>query len=120
VPDDVTDMITLFHVTGGYVYVNPLGAALGYEDVFTKLENARKHYEAIGVGADSLWPATFANPISRLAYSSPPVLHASGAASSNRVCRPRKTKFSVPVGPLRCLAMISSDLARSSSGKSVL
>jgi 2,4'-dihydroxyacetophenone dioxygenase len=52
IPEDVPDMITLFHVTGGYVYVDPQGAALGYEDVFTKLEYARKHYEAIGLGAD--------------------------------------------------------------------
>ena len=44
-------MITLFHVTGGYVYVDPRGKALGYEDVFTKLEHTRRHYEAIGKGA---------------------------------------------------------------------
>ena len=57
VPDDVSEMITFFHVTGGYVYVDPDGNALGYEDVFTKLEAARKHYEAVGLGehfADSL------------------------------------------------------------------
>lgn len=52
VPDDVPEMITLFHVTGGYVYVDPDGKALGYEDVFTKLATARRHYEAIGLGAD--------------------------------------------------------------------
>jgi 2,4'-dihydroxyacetophenone dioxygenase len=52
VPEGVTEMITLFHVTGGYTYVDPDGVALGYEDVFTKLANARKHYEAIGLGAD--------------------------------------------------------------------
>jgi len=52
VPDDVTEMATLFHVTGGYTYVDPHGIALGYEDVFTKLDNARKHYEDIGLGAD--------------------------------------------------------------------
>ena len=38
IPEDVPEMITLFHVTGGYVYVDPQGVALGYEDVFTKLE----------------------------------------------------------------------------------
>ena len=37
VPDHVTEMVTLFHVTGGYVYVDPNGVALSYEDVFTKL-----------------------------------------------------------------------------------
>ncbi len=51
VPDDCAEMATLFHVTGGYTYVDPYGAALGYEDVFTKLANVRKHYEAIGLGA---------------------------------------------------------------------
>ena len=52
VPEDVDEMITWFHVTGGYVFVDPQGVALGYEDVFTKLETARRHYEAIGLGAD--------------------------------------------------------------------
>ncbi len=52
VPEDVTEMATLFHVTGGYTYVDPYGNALGYEDVFTKLEKARAHFEAIGRGAD--------------------------------------------------------------------
>ncbi len=54
IPEDVPEMVTLFHVTGGYVYVDPQGVALGYEDVFTKLEKARKHFEAIGKGADFL------------------------------------------------------------------
>ncbi len=52
VPDDVDEMATLFHVTGGYTYVDPYGAATGYEDVFTKLENVRRHYERLGLGAD--------------------------------------------------------------------
>ena len=52
VPDDVEEMITWFHVTGGYTYVDPQGVAVGYEDVFTKIDAARKHYEAIGLGAD--------------------------------------------------------------------
>ncbi|SOB89527.1 2,4'-dihydroxyacetophenone dioxygenase family protein [Stappia indica] len=52
VPDDVEEMITLFHVTGGYVYVDPDGRAMGYEDVFTKLEATRRHYESCGLGAD--------------------------------------------------------------------
>jgi 2,4'-dihydroxyacetophenone dioxygenase len=52
VPDDVKEMATLFHVTGGYTYVDPYGEALGYEDVFTKLEHASRHYESIGLGKD--------------------------------------------------------------------
>ena len=51
-PENVEEMVTLFHVTGGYTYVDPMGEALGYEDVFTKLENARRHFDAIGLGAD--------------------------------------------------------------------
>jgi len=52
VPDDVQEMATLFHVTGGYTYVDPQGVALGYEDVFTKLENVARHYESLGLGQD--------------------------------------------------------------------
>jgi hypothetical protein len=51
VPDDCSEMITLFHVSGGYVYVDPQGVPLGYEDVFTKLAAASRHYEALGRGA---------------------------------------------------------------------
>lgn len=52
VPEDVPEMITLFHVTGGYTYVDPHGKATGYEDVFTKIDFCRKHYASIGLGAD--------------------------------------------------------------------
>ena len=52
VPDGVTEMTTLFHVTGAYVYVDPDGAAVGVEDVFTKIDNARRHYETVGLGAN--------------------------------------------------------------------
>jgi 2,4'-dihydroxyacetophenone dioxygenase len=52
VPNDVTEMITLFHATGGYVYLDDKGKAIGYEDVFTKIESCRAHYERIGLGAD--------------------------------------------------------------------
>lgn len=52
VPDDVAEMITLFQVNGIMSYVDPWGKPVGYEDVFTKIEMCRKHYEAIGLGAD--------------------------------------------------------------------
>lgn len=52
VPDDAEGMTTLFHVTGGYTYIDPYGVALGYEDVFTKLEHASRHYESVGFGKD--------------------------------------------------------------------
>lgn len=51
-PEDVKEMITLFHVTGAYIYVDPDGNPTGVEDVFSKLQLARKHYEAVGLGAD--------------------------------------------------------------------
>lgn len=49
VPEDVDEMITLFTVYGGYIYVDPYGKAEGYEDVFTKLEQARAHYRKLGL-----------------------------------------------------------------------
>lgn len=51
VPDDVEEMVTLFHVTGAYIYVDPDGNTIGVEDVFSKLQAAKKHYEAVGLGA---------------------------------------------------------------------
>ncbi|MEI2416933.1 2,4'-dihydroxyacetophenone dioxygenase family protein [Orrella sp. JC864] len=49
VPEDVQEMITWFHVQGGYTYVDPQGRAVGYEDVFTKLQAARQHYRGLGL-----------------------------------------------------------------------
>ncbi|MEM7442415.1 MAG: 2,4'-dihydroxyacetophenone dioxygenase family protein [Pseudomonadota bacterium] len=50
VPDDVEEMITLFQVNGVMYYVDAQGATLGYEDVFTKIDMCRAHYEKIGFG----------------------------------------------------------------------
>src|SRR5258706_6104003 len=47
VPDDVSEMVTLFHVTGGDNYVDPYRGALGYEEGFTKLDHPIRHYEAV-------------------------------------------------------------------------
>lgn len=38
--------------SSAYIYVDPEGKAVGVENVFTKLEAARKHYETAGLGAD--------------------------------------------------------------------
>ena len=54
VPEDCDEMITLFHVTGNYVYVDPYGKAEGYEDVFTKLSAAREHYRRVGLGEERI------------------------------------------------------------------
>jgi 2,4'-dihydroxyacetophenone dioxygenase len=52
VPEGVDEMMTWFHNTGGYVYVDPQGVPVAYEDVFTKIDAAKKHYKAIGLGED--------------------------------------------------------------------
>ena len=51
VPEDVDEMITFFQVNGVMYYVDPWGKALGYEDVFSKIDLCRAHYEAVGLGA---------------------------------------------------------------------
>lgn len=52
VPDGVEEMVTLFHVTGAYIYVDPQGNPVGVEDVFSKLASAKAHYEKIGLGSN--------------------------------------------------------------------
>ena len=52
VPDDVDEMITYFQVNGVMYYVDPYGKHMGYEDVFTKIDMCRAHFEKVGMGAD--------------------------------------------------------------------
>lgn len=54
VPDDVDEMMTLFHVTGAYTYLDEAGRPVGHEDVFTKADAAARHYEAVGLGPDHI------------------------------------------------------------------
>ncbi len=51
VPEGCTEMVTLFQVTGSLMYVDPYGKSTGYDDVFTRIEIARKYYERSGLGA---------------------------------------------------------------------
>lgn len=51
VPDGVEEMVTMFHVTGAYIYVTETGEAVAVEDVFSKLDKAREHFERVGLGA---------------------------------------------------------------------
>lgn len=51
VPDDVQEMITLFHITGCMIYVDPWRKQTGYEDVFTKVAMCRRHYAENDLGA---------------------------------------------------------------------
>ena len=51
--DDVTnEMMTLFHVTGSLLYCDNDGKVTGYDDVFTKLELTKIHYQKIGLSED--------------------------------------------------------------------
>ncbi len=54
VPETCAEMITLFHVTGGYDYLDAQDRITGVEDVFTKLAAARLHWRAIGASPQTL------------------------------------------------------------------
>lgn len=54
VDQGVTEMITLFHVSGSMIYVDPDGSPTGYDDVFTRIAKCRAHYADIGLGADTV------------------------------------------------------------------
>jgi hypothetical protein len=45
-------MITFFQVNGAMIYVDPDGKNTGYDDVFTRIDKCRRHYAAVGLGAD--------------------------------------------------------------------
>ena len=47
-----SEMITFFNISGAMVYVDEAGNTTGYEDVFTKIEMCRKHYQAVGLGGE--------------------------------------------------------------------
>jgi 2,4'-dihydroxyacetophenone dioxygenase len=55
VSEGCEEMMTLFHVTGSLIYVDPQGVPIGYDDVFTRLEKTRAHFAAVGL-ADELEP----------------------------------------------------------------
>ncbi len=52
VPEDVEEMITFFQISGCMYYVDEAGQHTGFEDVFSKIDMCRRHYEAAGLGAD--------------------------------------------------------------------
>jgi hypothetical protein len=51
VPDDCSEMITFFDISGAMIYVDERGGTVGYEDVWTKIGMCRAHYEKVGLGA---------------------------------------------------------------------
>ena len=55
VVDDVAgvpEMITFFNIHGAMVYLDDGGAVTAYEDVFSKIDMCRRHYEGCGLGGD--------------------------------------------------------------------
>ena len=58
VDEDCEEMITMFHVTGTLLYVgegegeNDGDEIIGFDDVFSKLEKAKKWYKECGLGED--------------------------------------------------------------------
>eukprot|EP00547_Thalassionema_nitzschioides_P002774 CAMPEP_0194216876 /NCGR_PEP_ID=MMETSP0156-20130528/19849_1 /TAXON_ID=33649 /ORGANISM="Thalassionema nitzschioides, Strain L26-B" /LENGTH=212 /DNA_ID=CAMNT_0038945747 /DNA_START=211 /DNA_END=849 /DNA_ORIENTATION=- len=52
VDDDCDEMITLFHVTAALLYTDENNKVIGFDDVFTKLEKAKKWYAECGLGED--------------------------------------------------------------------
>jgi 2,4'-dihydroxyacetophenone dioxygenase len=50
VPEDCTEMVTFFNISGAMVYVDENGRQNGYEDTFTKIDMCRRHYAEVGLG----------------------------------------------------------------------
>jgi quercetin dioxygenase-like cupin family protein len=49
---DPGESLTLFWITGTLIELDETGRALGYADVFTRIEQASRHFAAVGLGAD--------------------------------------------------------------------
>ena len=45
------EMITFFNISGAMIYVDDVGKVTGYEDVHSKIDMCRAHYELVGLGA---------------------------------------------------------------------
>jgi len=48
------EMVTFFNNSGPVIYVDEAGKQVGYDDVFTKIDQCRAWYEECGLGADFL------------------------------------------------------------------
>jgi 2,4'-dihydroxyacetophenone dioxygenase len=51
VPEDCSEMITFFNISGAMIYLDEQGRQTGYEDVWTKIDLCRAHYASCGLGA---------------------------------------------------------------------
>ena len=52
VPADCDEMITFFNISGAMIYLDENNELTGWEDVFSKIDMCRAHYEKNGLGAD--------------------------------------------------------------------
>jgi len=50
--DDAARGHTLFWISGAMISVDAAGELTAYADVFTRIEEARRHFESVGLGAD--------------------------------------------------------------------
>lgn len=46
------ESLTLFWITGTLIELDAQGRTIGYADVFTRIEQARRHFAAVGLGAE--------------------------------------------------------------------
>ncbi|WP_068076727.1 2,4'-dihydroxyacetophenone dioxygenase family protein [Novosphingobium lentum] len=46
------EMVTMFQIHGAMVYLDDAGAVTAVDDVFTRIEQCRAHFAAVGLGAD--------------------------------------------------------------------
>ena len=52
VPEGGTEMIFMANVKGTLLYVDEDGNPTGYDDVFTRIDAARRHFKEVGLGTD--------------------------------------------------------------------
>ena len=49
---DAGESLTMFWITGTLIELDPQGRTVGYADVFTRIEQASRHFAQVGLGAD--------------------------------------------------------------------
>ena len=54
VPEGGAEMVFIAFVRGALQYVDEDGALTGFDDVFTRLETARRHYDSVGLDKQTL------------------------------------------------------------------